>query len=218
MSSHDVLNNIVGSTFWLNSANMDFYEIQKSSNVPIKWTRIEGVLKSKYKKNIVKPINEYSINFGSRPELIIEDNQIILRQYTHADIWIERKGVKNLFAIDKPWLRQFYPSDKVLENKDDCYLAQYKMYTQWIIDENVDVEIRNISNSPFFVFPEIIKFNKIDTKLKHIYPKWIYFLIKKQESMLKDEFFIIENKTPVFDIVVKDKIIIKKIIKEYNEK
>ena len=32
MSSHDVLNNIVGSTFWLNSANMDFYEIQKSSN------------------------------------------------------------------------------------------------------------------------------------------------------------------------------------------
>jgi hypothetical protein len=36
--------------------------------------------------------------------------------------------------------------------------------------------------------------------------------------MLKDKFFIIENNTPAFDIIIKDKNIIEKIIKEYNEK
>jgi hypothetical protein len=92
------------------------------------------------------------------------------------------------------------------------------MYTQWIIDESIDVEIRNIPDSPFFIFQETIKFDKINTKLNNIYPKWIYFLIKKQESMLKDKFFIIENNTPAFDIIIKDKNIIEKIIKEYNEK
>ena len=218
MPSHDVLNNIAGSTFWINSANMDFYEIQRTSNVPSRWLNIEGVLKSKYKKNIVKPINEYSINFGLRPKLIIENDYAVLRQHTHADIWVERKGVQNIYAIDKTWLRQFYPSDKVLENRNDCYLAQYKMYTQWIIDESIDVEIRNIPDSPFFIFEETIKFDKINTKLNNIYPKWIYFLIKKQESMLKDKFFIIENNTPAFDIIIKDKNTIEKIIKEYNEK
>ena len=64
----------------------------------------------------------------------------------------------------------------------------------------------------------LLKFNKIDIKLKHIYPKWIYFLINKQESMIKDGFFIIENNTPAFDIIIKDKVIIEKIIKEYSEK
>ena len=218
MPHDDALNNIIGSTFWLNSANMDFYEIQNISKVPSKWTNIEGVLKSKYKNNIVKPVNGYALNFGIKPELILENDYIILRQYTHADIWVERKGIQSIYALDKTWLRQFYPSDKVLENKDDCYLAQYKMYTQWIVDENVDIEIRSIPNSPFFVFSEIIKINKIDIKLKHIYPKWIYFLIKKQESMVKDGFFIIENNTPAFDIIIKDKDVIEKIVKEYNEK
>ena len=218
MPHDDALNNIIGSTFWLNSANMDFYEIQNISNVPSKWTKIEGVLNSKYKNNIVKPVNGYALNFGIKPELILENDYIILRQYTHADIWVERKGIQSIYALDKTWLRQFYPSDKVLENKDDCYLAQYKMYTQWIVDENVDIEIRSIPNSPFFVFSEIIKLNKIGIKLEHIYPKWIYFLIKKQESMVKDGFFIIENNTPAFDIIIKDKDVIEKIVKEYNEK
>ena len=218
MSHDNVLNNIVGSKFWLNSANIDFYEIQNTSNVPGKWTKIEGVLNSKYKNNIVKPINSYAFNFGIRPELILENDYIVLRQHTHADIWVERKGVHNIYALDKTWLRQFYPSDRVLQNKDDCYLAHYKMYTQWIIDEDVDVEIKNISSSPFFVFSETIKFNKINIKLKHIYPKWIYFLINKQDSMIKDGFFIIENNTPAFDMIIKDKVIIEKIIKEYSEK
>jgi hypothetical protein len=218
VTNDDVLNNIVGSTFWINSANIDFYQIQSDSNVPTKWTKIDGVLKSKYKNKIVKPINEYSINFGIKPELILENGYIVLRQYTHADIWVEKKGTKHLNALDKTWLRQFYPSDKILQNRDDCYLAQYKMYTQWIVDENIDIEIRSIPNSPFFVFPEIIKLNKIDIKLKHIYPKWIYFLIKKQDSMVKDGFFIIENNTPAFDIIIKDKDIIKMIVKEYSEK
>ena len=217
MNNSNAVNHIVGSEYWLGSANIDFYEIQKTSNVPSKWINIEGVLKSKYKNNILKPINEYVINFGIKPELILKEDCIILRQYTHADIWVEKKETHNLYALDKTWLRQFYPSDKTLERNSECYLAQYKMYTQWIIDAEVDIEIKNISNSPFFIFSDKIKLNKIDTGLKHIYPKWVYFLIKKQESMLKDEFVIIEKNTPAFDIIIKDKDIIKKIIKEYNE-
>ena len=63
------------------------------------------------------------------------------------------------------------------------------MYTQWIIDESIDVEIRNIPDSPFFIFQETIKFDKINTKLNNIYPKWIYFLIKKQEYHEKPSHF-----------------------------
>jgi hypothetical protein len=36
--------------------------------------------------------------------------------------------------------------------------------------------------------------------------------------MDKEGFFVIKSNTPAFDIIVKDKKIIEKIIKEYNEK
>jgi hypothetical protein len=48
MSEHKLLNNILGSEYWVNSGKIDFYEIQSASNVPSKWTDIKPVLKSKY--------------------------------------------------------------------------------------------------------------------------------------------------------------------------
>jgi len=218
MSEHKLLNGILGSEYWVNSGEVDFYEIQSGSNIPSKWTKMEPVLKSKYKNKIIKPINAYAINFGIKPELIIKNDYIILRQSTHADIWVEKRGESRLYALDKTWMRQFYPSDKTLEKYNDCYVAQYKMYTPWIIDEMVDVEILTIPESPFLVFFDTLTFNKIDKSLHHIYPKWVYFLIKKQDSMDKEGFFVIKSNTPAFDIIVKDKKIIEKIIKEYNEK
>lgn len=218
MTEHRLLNNILGSEYWVNSGKIDFYEIQSASNVPSKWTDIKPVLKSKYKNKIIKPINAYTINFGIKPELIIKDNHIILRQSTHADIWVEEKRKNTLYALDKTWMRQFYPSDQTLDEQSDCYLAQYKFYTPWIIDDIVDVEIKGISESPFFVYPNTLTFNKINMDLHHIYPKWVYILIKKQSSMDKEGFFVIKSNTPAFDIIVKDKKIIEKIIKEYNEK
>jgi|694.fasta_scaffold54090_9 hypothetical protein len=218
MTEHRLLNNILGSEYWVNSGKIDFYEIQSASNVPHKWTKSEAVLKSKYKNKIIKPINAYAINFGIKPELIIKNDFIILRQSTHADIWVEEKRKKRLYALDKTWMRQFYPSDQVLEEHEDCYIAQYKLYTPWIIDADVSVDILEIAESPFFIYPNTLNFNKINMNLPHIYPKWVYFLIKKQDSMEKEGFFVIKNNTPVFDIIVKDKKIIEKIIKEYNEK
>ena len=162
MSEHKLLNNILGSEYWVNSGKLDFYEIQSASNVPHKWTKNEAVLKSKYKNKIIKPINAYAINFGIKPELIVNDDHIVLRQLTHADIWVEQKGKNKLYALDKTWMRQFYPSDQTLQEQEDCYIAQYKMYTPWIIDADVIVDIVTIPGSPFFVYPDTLNFNKIN--------------------------------------------------------
>jgi hypothetical protein len=201
-------NYIGGSSFWLNSSEMDFHEIQKQSNVTPKW-----LLKDDdYSNKILKPVNKYSSLFSSRPEIIIDNKKIILRQKTHAEIWVQPMH-KFLYALDKTMQRQFYPSDITFSKNNNCFLSSYKFYTPWVIDENITCQINSIDESPF-----VINLNKIDFKKNQgdkINCYWVYFYIKKNGThMINNKYGIIEIGTPMFDIIVEDSFVIRSILEE----
>ena len=203
-------NFIGGSSFWLNSSEMDFHEIQKKSSVTSKWL----IKDNQYDNKIIQPINKYSSLFSKFPEIFIQDDNLILRQKTHAEIWVQPMN-KFLYAVDKTMQRQFYPSDKKFIKQEDCFLSSYKFYTPWIIDYDITCEVKSISESPFFINSQTIEFKKNYGENNNFC--WIYFYIKKHGiHMHNKKYGIIEIETPMFDIIVKDKNIRKRILDQYG--
>lgn len=197
-------NGSLGSHYWINSYNKDFDQIQKESNLPFHFREM-------YKsETLIKPVNKYAFYYSPFPDILI-DNNVILRQKTHAEIWVEPK-TNGLYALDKTWQRQFYPSSTQHEDPE-CFAAVYKFYTPWIINENIVVKINNIENSPFKIITNSIIFEKNDNFTS---PQWIDFLIKKEGNHMKTlEYGIIELGTPAFDIIINNDLLIEKIKKEF---
>ena len=192
---------IVGSDFWVNSANLTLWEILSESRLPDKWKRFD-LIEEIYHQSLIKPINRYVSNLYPRPELIsidIDQSLVTLRQKTHAEIWVKPKN-NNLYALDKAWQRQFYPS----ENKNisnECFNASYKFYVPWIIDDNLNVTISSCQNSPFKINTKSLKFNKAIMSDK--FPEYfIDFNIKKEgDYMVENKYGIIDIATPMYDII-----------------
>lgn len=204
-------NNMYGSEFWLNSAEKNFIDIQIESRLPNEWLKFNYL----YIDNILKPINQYVINFIPKPELFVEKKHIVLRQKTHAEIWFENKS-DGLYSLDKCWQRQFYPSNNNFDVNELCYMAKYKFYMPWIIDENCTVEINNINNSPFFISNKSIKFIKQNIN-NGINTYWIDFNIYKDNKFIVEkDYGIINLQTPICDFIIKNKKIIDRVINEYN--
>lgn len=199
-------NNMMGSHFWLNSKNLSFQEIQKSSNVNAKWTK-QNFLNN----DILQPINVYAFNFIHKPDIILENDQLILRQKTHAEIWLEEiNGV--LYAVDKPQQRQFYPSAIIMKQSGDFFIPTFKFYTPWIINDNVTCLIKSSPGSLFFVNHTVFNFKKKDNEF--VEPAWADFLIKKSEKFIKNKYEIVSIGEPMFDIIIKDKKVIERILDE----
>lgn len=212
--------NRIGSEFWVNSENKSFTEIIKANTtMPKIWASSESVVHSLYFDNILKPINGYAKTFWPRPELIKENNTTYLRYYTHAEIWIEpmREG---LYALDKTWQRQFYPSQLTINVPVGFFNSVYKFYIPWIFDENLVLQIKQIKSSPFKILNETVNFNKLNYK-EDWNCDWIHFLIKSEGDYIEryhDRIYgIIPIKTPICDIIIEDKEIIDKIGKEYGK-
>jgi len=204
-------NNMYGSKFWMNSYEKKFIDIQIESRLPKNWVNFNYLFLDK----ILKPVNNYVVNFIPKPELIIQKDSIILRQKTHAEIWFEEKN-NGLYALDKCWQRQFYPSNQPVELNDLCYLAKYKFYTPWIIDYDCSVTIKNIDSSPFFINNKNINFIKQNIE-NGINPYWINFNIYKDNKYKIDSSYgIININTPICDFVIEDKKIKEKVISEYS--
>lgn len=204
-------NNMYGSSFWMNSYDKTFVDIQIESRLPKEWIMFNYL----FSNNIIKPINNYVVNFIPKPELIINKNCIILRQKTHAEIWFEEKD-NGLYALDKCWQRQFYPSNNLFNTIDECYLAKYKFYTPWIIDCDYDAKILNVKESPFYIYDNNINFIKQNVE-NGINPYYINFSIyKKNKYIIDNGYGIINIETPICDLVIKDKILRNMIINEYN--
>ena len=201
-----MMNNALGSEYWINAYNKSFEQIQVESNLPpIFLNKVNNL-----KNDIIQPVNGYAFYYSKKPKLINHKDYIVLRQFTHSEIWVEPKG-NGLYALDKAWQRQFYVSDKILEGSDNCFSAMYKFYTPWIINKNIDVEVRSIKSSPF-----IIKSNNVIFGLNNC--PWIYFLIKKTgKHMHSEKYGIININTPMFDLVIKDSNTIKEILKNYEK-
>jgi hypothetical protein len=210
-------NNIYGSNYWANSSNKKFSEIIIDNfQLPKKWGQSNISFSEKYLKNILKPVNGYSEKFSIAPEIIKNNDKFFLRYYTHAEIWVEPMN-GGTYALDKCWQTQFYPSDISYEPDPNCYDACYKFYTTWLIDEDIELDIFSVEDSPFVILNKKINFNKIN-KTEIIEPQWIHFYIKNIGNHISnyrgDEYSVIDIKTPICDILIKDKYLAERLISE----
>ena len=193
-------NNIYGSEFWLNSANLTFYDILTESRVPNKWKRFDFI-EDKFFPLPIKPINRYVSNLYPRPELISIDManlKVVLRQKTHAEIWLEPRA-NGLYAIDKTWQRQFYPSQNMYSN-NKCFDSTYKFYMPWFFDGKSDAKIFEVNGSPFQVNVQECKFTSKDVS-PGIEVNFVDFKIYKEGShMINAKYGIIDIGTPMYDL------------------
>lgn len=196
-------NNIGGSEFWLNSENLSFKEILIGSRIPEKWSKF-NLIEDYYKDFIIKPVNRYVSNLYPKPEIVsINNNTIRLRQKTHAEIWVKpRNEVNVLYALDKTWQRQFYPSN-IFMNNNSCFAATYKFYIPWIIDRDLNAKIEQVLDEKtcFIVDPCTFNFWKTENE-EYINTGFINFQIKREGShMLDDRYGIIDIGTPMYDVI-----------------
>lgn len=198
-----IKNNIVGSEFWVNSESLSFKEILIESRIPRNWS-MQNQIESRYENDFFKPVNRYVSNLYPKPKLIsIDKNLVIFRQHTHAEIWVEPQN-EDLYALDKTWQRQFYPSNTLLNNRDDCFYPTYKFYMPWVPDFNgVATITTSEDSSAFWVCEHAIFCHTINIKLEYAEPPFIPFKIKKLGHHMKtDEYGIIDIGTPMYDIRV----------------
>lgn len=198
-----IKNNIVGSEFWVNSEDTAFRDILIESRVPGKWSKF-SYLEKEFKDSVIKPINRYVSNLYPRPKLMsVKNNIVTLRQSTHAEIWVEPQG-EDLYALDKTWQRQFYPSNKRFEDAD-CFNPTYKFYIPWMPDIDGLVKITNclIDNPVFIIKEEYVELQKLNTDEEFIDVQFVHFKIKKDGPHMKtEEYGIIDMHTPMYDMSI----------------
>lgn len=213
-------NNIFGSRYWVNSSNKKFSEIiYDNFQLPKKWGHSSISFSEKYLGNILKPVNGYSERFSIKPEIIKKDGGVFLRYYTHAEIWVEPMQ-NGTYALDKCWQTQFYPSEKYFDVKPECFTEAYKFYTTWLIDEDLELDVVSVKDSPFVILNKKINFYKIN-KTEIIEPEWIYFYIKKSGNHISnyrgEDYSIIDIKTPICDIIINDKTLAERLMSEQKK-
>jgi hypothetical protein len=221
MPNDDMLkNNIRGSEYWINSSNKTFRELVLESRLYPEWGVSGHVFDSSYTSKFLIPVNRYAEIFHNKPELLVYDDHIRLRQTTHAEIWVEER-TGGLYALDKCWQRQFYPSELNYENQEGSFPALYKFYMPWIIniDKSFKIESNFGNDSPFNVMTNFINFKNINFFNPILETEWVHFFINKNVKHMEDSTYgIIDIKTPMYDIIIEDLDVIDKIKKEYNVK
>jgi len=196
-------NKIKGSEFWVNSSHLPFRDILIESRIPGKWSVFSNIEKQ-YHEYALKPINRYVSNLYPKPELISYDrNSVRLRQYTHAEIWVEPQE-DGLYALDKTWQRQFYPSENMFAHTE-CFDATYKFYMPWLPDFNISGKVVNpdIQDPVFIINENILMFNSLNINQHFIDVPFVHFKIKKQGPHMKtNEYGIIDMHTPMYDLIL----------------
>lgn len=217
--SDEVSRGRVGSKFWVNSEHDSFSDITKANfQLPTHWANSSFIRSTEFAEKRLKPINGYAMIFWDKPELSLVDDKAILRYKTHAEIWLEEMD-RGLYALDKTWQRQFYPSQLTTPAPEGCFDALYKFYIPWVIDKDIECDVYGVENSPFNIIKNKVNFKQLDNSLVWNVD-WFHFAIKNSGDHIEeyhgDTYSIIERGSPICDVVINDKETIEELIKEYE--
>jgi hypothetical protein len=206
--------NRLGSKYWINSEDKDFRTLVKESKMIPEFFDSRLLKNMGYEDRLLVPVNPYVEYFYPKPDLIKTDTGILLRQKTHAEIWVEYQG-DSLYMLDKCWQRQFYPSKNSYNGLYDKKL--YRFYIPWTIEHQEPFEIRSISKS-FNIHTRSIFFYKRDFNEMFIETPFIDFTVERNGPHVKaDKYGIVGIGTPMYDIVINHGDLAEKVIKEYEK-
>lgn len=206
---------------WYETKDPSFVEISKQSKIPKRWLNYSVILQGKNKDSIIKPINRYVERLVPPPSLVSIENGIVrLRQGNHAEFFLLEHEDGSFYNIDRPWIRQYYNTDESLYSvPPNCFDGTFKFYIPWFIDSNVDVSIEQSEDSPFTIYPSVVKFTKILENIEAIEPYFVPFHFKREGShMVTDNFGKIPRQSAMFDMVFPATDIMIKEIKDFYEK
>lgn len=221
-SPKNVLSTQYESEHWSKTGSMTFSEIMGQSNMFHKWADWNQIrYGDQYSNLVLKPINLYAAFFSIRPLVKrVSDNIAILEYYSYADILIQiadpplghlgifkSQPINEIFyCVDKVWQRQFYPSANSYNLNDDRTISDrcFKMYTPWVIDEDIQFKIRSKMDDPSFLVIEkeggFTKSNESD-RIKE--PVFIDFYFTKSKAHMETETVgIIERGSYMYEIEI----------------
>jgi hypothetical protein len=202
---------------WDKSPDPNFLEICHKSLVPMDWTSFEKI-DTQFDESILKPINKYVQYLYPPPDLVsISETEIVLRQRTHADIYILNNSNSGFFNIDRPWIRQYYKTNMSFPDIEDCFSQEaYKFYVPWVIDTTTDVTYRAVPGSAIVAHGFRSNFNGIPDGLKAINPPMVPCYFKRVGKHMKDpELGIIKRGEPIFDMVIPSTDIIESRVRSF---
>lgn len=205
---------------WYKSFSESFLYINERSNIKDDWLDYSEILKTKYKNSIIKPINKYIYQLCPPPKLIsIDNNTVTLCQENFAEIFLLKKiDSKNLRAIEKIHMRQFYLSKIIKESNKDCFDSVFRWAMPWFIDENnLEIKILNIDESPFYFYDYTYQ-SKTNTE-KRVDPMMLFFKFKnKGKHMIDEEYGRIKRHQPAYLIkFIGSDIMIERIKEFYGQ-
>jgi hypothetical protein len=202
----------LGSKYWINSEDKDFGTLVSESKMIPEFSDSSKLKNLGYENKILVPINPYVEYFYPKPELIKTNTGIILRQKTHAEIWVEYRG-EYLYMVDKCWQKQFYPSKNIYDNLNNENF--YRFYVPWSIECNNSFEIKSNSNV-FNIYTKLITFCKRDFNAQFVNTPFVDFTIIKNGPHMKNlKYGIVNLETDMYDIVINDRQLVERIISEY---
>lgn len=201
---------------WDEMLDPDFVKMGEIIALKPRWRSyhkgIEGI-----EDSIIKPVNNYVRNLIAPPELINDSGEIRLRYNSHADFWLRVRDDDSLWHVDRPWQRQYYHTS--FQPKVDTSLVfepTFIFYTPWFIDLTLEVEYQNIDDSPFLVHNKKDMWHKIMPTSEFVHPHYVPFNFKKVGSHMREEDFgIIKQPAPMFDMVLPDNDIIRERVRKF---
>jgi hypothetical protein len=214
----EIKNGIKGSEFWVNSSNLSFLELQNASNLMTHW-KVYGYINHLCQNFAILPINKYVLDLYPKPQILsIVKNVVTFRQRTHAEIWVQPEE-DSLYALDKCWQRQFYPSSNKMID-ESCFDATYKFYMPWIPHSIKEYSIKIVKDesTPFHIKEKILELEPPGNETDFYETEFIEFMIKKTGNhMINDKYGIIDIGTAMYDISVEmSEEQIEKLSKQYR--
>ena len=206
---------------WINTPDPDFLDICIKSRAPLNWISYQKVVNGKFGDSIVKPLSGYNAILVPPPKLIsIDGNTVKLRYYTFADIYVIDEGEEGgFYNVDRPWVRQYYPTNNKYNVPDDAWETSYKFYTPWFIDSFVEVKYSQVVDeySPFYIHETIDGWQPVPKSADFAYPHFVPFNFKKVGPHMKaDDYGVIELGSPMFDMTfTANDIIVERVRKFY---